>query len=58
MELSNRFQALENLENMDINDHWVKIKEVVNSTCADKLGPKKRLGNYRFIGKNQEKKGN
>ena len=28
---------------MDINDHWVKIKEVVNSTCADKLGPKKRV---------------
>ena len=39
LELSNRFQALENLEDMDINDHWVKIKEVVNSTCADKLGP-------------------
>lgn len=28
---------------MDINEHWVKIKEVVNSNCADKLGPKKRV---------------
>ena len=27
LELSNRFQALENLEDMDINDLWIKIKE-------------------------------
>ena len=29
LELSNRFQALENLEEMDINEHWEKVKEVV-----------------------------
>ena len=43
LELSNRFQALENLEEMDINEHWEKVKEVVNTTCTNKLGPKKRV---------------
>ena len=40
---------LPNLEDVDISYHWVKIKEVVNSSCADKLGPKKREQQKRSI---------
>ena len=43
LELSNKFKALENLEDMTIEDHWKGIKEVVTSACTTVLGPKKNI---------------
>ena len=43
LELSNKFKALENLENMTIEDHCKGIKEFVTSACTTVLGPKKNI---------------
>ena len=40
LQLKNRFQALQNLEDCETNDHWDKVKEVINSTCKEVMGPK------------------
>ena len=42
LELSNKFQALENLEELPIEEHWKEIKEVMTSTCSSILGPKEK----------------
>ena len=34
-------QALENLEDYPIEDHWKEVKEILTSTCTSVLGPKK-----------------
>ena len=41
LELSNKFQALESLEDIPIEDHWKEVKEILTSTCTSVLGPKK-----------------
>lgn len=49
LELTNRFQALENLP--DTNDvseverDWVRVKDVINNTCKEVLGFKKHTDN-------------
>ena len=43
LELSNKFQALENLEDLPIEEHWKEIKEIMTSTCSSVLGPKERI---------------
>ena len=40
LELKNRFQALQDLNECEVNEHWDKIKEAVNATCQSTLGPK------------------
>ena len=42
LELSNKFQALENLEEKPIEDHWEEIKGIVTTTCSSVLRPKKQ----------------
>jgi len=49
LELSNRFQALESLDDSnevsDVESDWVQVKKAVNDTCKEVLGYKKRSDN-------------
>ena len=43
LQLRNRFQPLANLgEDIDVEAHWTKVKEVFTTTCQEVLGEKKR----------------
>ena len=51
IELKNRFQALEELEEADVDHHWDMIKETINSICKEVIGPK-MTNNKEWISKN------
>ena len=40
MELKNRFQALGDLIEDDVDSHWLRIREVFTATCQEELGEK------------------
>lgn len=42
LDLRNRFQALENLEDKDVEQHWIEIKDTFNNVSQSKLGFKKQ----------------
>ena len=46
LKLSNKFQALENIEETPIEDHWKEIKKIVTTACSSVLGPKKQIHKY------------
>ena len=50
--MKNRFQPLADLvEDVDLEEHWTKVKEVFTSTCQDILG-EKRLEHKEWISQN------
>ena len=40
LELKNRFEALQDLDLCETENHWGKIKDVLTSSCREVLGPK------------------
>ncbi len=41
IKLTNRFQALQDLDDMEVEDHWSRVKEVFHDTCEEVLGRQK-----------------
>ena len=41
IQLSNRFEVLQDLEDTEIEDHWSRVKEVFQDTCEEVLGCQK-----------------
>ena len=38
--MTNKFELLQNLDDIDIDKHWEKVKETFQTTCKDELGPR------------------
>ena len=41
LNLTNRFQVLQDLDDTDVEDHWSRVKEVFQDTCEEVLGRQK-----------------
>ena len=63
LEVRNRFELLDTLEDVDVDGKWEKVKEVMKSTCSSVLGEQRKprsdwitLESLERIGKRREAK--